>query len=93
VQRFDEACDVAHVAVNLVQCKMSIVCEMCTNSHSTLLPCSLIPGGVIPYDGVPLEQEVTAAISVTVIFSILATAGIVFAVACLVFNCIFRRRK
>jgi len=36
---------------------------------------------------------VSVAMPMTVIFSILATAGIVFAVACLVFNCIFRNRK
>jgi len=36
---------------------------------------------------------VTVAISITVIFSILATAGIVFAVVCLVFNYIFRNKK
>ena len=32
-------------------------------------------------------------LSLTVIFSILATAGIVFAVACLAFNFIFRKKK
>ena len=52
-----------------------------------------LPGGVIPYDGVPWEQVVSLHLSVTVIFSILATAGIAFAVACLTFNCMFRNRK
>ena len=52
-----------------------------------------LPGGVIPYDGVPLEQVVSVHLSVTVIFSVLATAGITFAVACLIFNFIFRNRK
>ena len=32
-------------------------------------------------------------LSVTVIFSILATAGIAFAVVCLIFNFTFRNRK
>ena len=36
---------------------------------------------------------VSVHLSVTVIFSILATAGIAFAVVCLIFNCIFRNRK
>ena len=47
----------------------------------------------IPYDGVPIEVVVTVGLSVTVIFLFLATAGIVFAVACLVFNFIFRNKK
>ena len=52
-----------------------------------------IPGGVIPYDGVPMEQEVAVAIPIIVIFSILAAVGIVFSVVCLAFNFIFRRKK
>ena len=52
-----------------------------------------LPGGVIPYDGVPLEEVVSVAVSLTVIFSILNTAGIVFAVACLTFNFIFRNKR
>ena len=46
-----------------------------------------------PYDGVP--DMVTVAVSVvqTVVFSLLAAAGIVFAVVCLIFNFIFRNRK
>ena len=51
------------------------------------------PGDLIPYDGVPLEEEVSVALPLTVTFAILAAAGIVFAVACLVFNCIFRKKK
>ena len=57
-----------------------------THTHSS-------PGGVIPYDGIPLEVDVSIHLSLTVIFSVLATAGIIFAVACLMFNCIFRNRK
>ena len=52
-----------------------------------------LPGGLIPYDGVPTEKEVSVDLSLTVIFSVLATAGIVFAVVCLVFNFIFRDKK
>ena len=50
-------------------------------------------GGVVSYDGVPTEKDVSVDLSLTVIFSILATAGIVFAVTCLVFNFIFRDKK
>ena len=54
---------------------------------------SIFPGGVVPYDGVPTEKEVSVDPSLTVIFSILATAGITFGVVCLVFNFIFREKK
>ena len=40
-----------------------------------------------------MEQVVSVRLSLTVIFSILATAGIAFAVACLIFNCMFRNKK
>ena len=61
--------------------------------HSYSLPPHWLPGGITPYDGVPLEEVVSVHLSLTVIFSILATAGIAFAVACLIFNWIFRNRK
>ena len=49
--------------------------------------------GLVPYDGVPLEEDVSVDLPLTIIFSILATAGIAFAVACLSFNCIFMNKK
>jgi len=52
-----------------------------------------ILGGIIPHDGVPVEQDVTVAVPLTVTFSILAIAGITFSVACLAFNFIFRKKK
>ena len=51
------------------------------------------PGGVVSYDGVPTEKDVSVDLSLTVIFSILATVGIAFAVACLTFNFIFRDKR
>ena len=60
-------------------------------SYDPLTTC--IPGGIIPHDGVPVEEDVTVAIPLTVTFSILAMAGIAFSVVCLAFNCIFRRKK
>ena len=64
-----------------------------TSSHSPIV--LQFPGlqGESPYDGVPTEKEVSVDLSLTVIFSILATAGIVFAVTCLAFNFIFRNKK
>ena len=52
-----------------------------------------LPGGLIPYDGVPTEEVVSVDLSLTVLFSVLATAGIAFGVVCLVFNFIFRDKK
>ena len=40
-----------------------------------------------------MEEVVSVHLSLTVIFSILNTAGIAFAVACLIFNFMFRNRK
>jgi len=75
-------------------CKRACKIIMCTdeNVHS-ISSTTCIPGGVIPYDGVPLEQEVAVAIPITVTFSILAAVGIVFSVVCLAFNFVFRRKK
>ena len=47
----------------------------------------------IPHDGIPEEEIVTIHTSVTVIFVLLASAGVVFTVACLLFNFVFRKRK
>ncbi len=49
--------------------------------------------GLIPYDGVPIEQIETVAVPLTVIYSTFATLGISFAIVCLIFNFIFRNRK
>ena len=60
--------------------------------------CHILPPTIpflegIPYDGVPREDAVSVHLSLTIIFAILATVGIAFAVACLVFNFIFRTKK
>lgn len=57
------------------------------------LPLSWCPGGTIPYDGVPIEEIVTVEVPLTVIYTILAFAGIVFAIVCLVFTLVLRNRK
>lgn len=46
-----------------------------------------------PYDGQPNIETETVSVVLTVIFSLLATAGIVFAIVCLVFNITFRKKK
>ena len=52
---------------------------------------SLLDG--TPYDGTPVEIPVTVDISLTVVFIVLSTTGIVFTIICLAFNFIFRDRK
>ena len=48
---------------------------------------------LIPYDGVPREEIVTIHPAVTSVYIILASAGIVFAIACLIFNFVHRTAK
>ena len=47
----------------------------------------------IPNDGIPLRDTVTVALPLTVMFVLLATAGLVFTIVCLAFNFIFRNKK
>ena len=46
--------------------------------------------GMIPYDGVPEMAVATVHISISVIFGLLASVGIAFALICLIFNFYFR---
>lgn len=50
-------------------------------------------GGLLPYDGVTDKVLVSIALPVTLISVVLAIAGIIFAVACLVFNFVFRKKR
>ncbi|CAI8049960.1 Gamma-aminobutyric acid type B receptor subunit 2, partial [Geodia barretti] len=52
----------------------------------------VLPYG-IPYDGVPFKDVVTVSVALTVVYVILATAGLVFAVACVLFTLVFRKKK
>lgn len=49
--------------------------------------------GLIPYDGVAGEVIVTVHPAVTSVYMILACAGIAFAIACLIFNYIYRKTR
>ncbi len=55
--------------------------------------CFCYTDGLVPYDGVPIEEIETVAVPLTVVYSILASAGIVFAIVCLTFNFTFRKRR
>lgn len=48
---------------------------------------------LVPYDGVPDDEIVTVHIALTVVIVLLATAGVVFAIVCICFNFIFRKRR
>ena len=54
---------------------------------------SWLLGGLVPYDGITDKVLVTVALPVTLIFVVLASAGIIFAILCLVFNFVFRNKR
>ena len=82
------------LSINRNNSNFRFMCVCCLPSHFLLFYYHLyLPGGLIPYDGVPTEEVVSVHLSLTVIFSILATAGIAFGVVCLAFNFIFRNKK
>lgn len=47
----------------------------------------------IPSDGIPIEEVVKVSIALTVVYVMLATAGLVFAAVCLIFTLIFRQKR
>ena len=51
----------------------------------------LSPDG-ISNDGIPIEDVVTVSVGLTVVYVILAIAGLVFAVFCLLFNLLCKKR-
>ncbi|CAI8039800.1 Gamma-aminobutyric acid type B receptor subunit 2 [Geodia barretti] len=63
--------------------------------NSTFQPTNasfLFPDGV-PIDGVPIEEVVTVSMGLTVVYVILAAAGLVFTTTCLVFTIFFRNER
>ena len=44
----------------------------------------------VPSDGIPIEEVVAVSIELTVVYVILASVGIMFAVVCLTFTFVFR---
>lgn len=69
----------------------SLSMDTYTRAHAWLS--NTIPAGPVPYDGVPLKENATYHTAVTVIFMLLACAGIALAVVCLIFNFIYRKSK
>ena len=54
---------------------------------------NVVTSGLIPYDGVAEEETVSVHIALTIVEVVLASLGIAFAVACLIFNFKFRNSK
>ena len=59
---------------------------MCTPNHVSV-------DKLIPYDGVPTTEVDTPPNLLIGAIVLLAAMGIAFAVGCLTFNCIFRKKK
>jgi gamma-aminobutyric acid type B receptor len=53
---------------------------------------TVFPEG-IPHDGIPLVEDVTIHLSLTILISLFVAAGLAFSIVCLVFNTLFRQRK
>ena len=58
-----------------------------------LCDCLPPPDNLVPYDGVPNEEVVSVKVGLAAVFFIMATAGIIFAVICIVFNAVYRNKK
>ena len=52
-----------------------------------------LPSDLVPYDGVPNEEVVSVEAGLAAAFIVLATAGIIFAVVCIIFNAVYRKKK
>ena len=55
--------------------------------------CYLPPDNLVPYDGVPNEETVSVEAGLAAVFIVLATAGIIFALVCIIFNAVNRNKK
>ena len=49
--------------------------------------------GGVPFDGIPARRTETVSLALAVVIYLFAVAGIIFAIVCLTFNCVFRNRK
>ena len=49
--------------------------------------------GGVPYDGIPTKDISTVSVALVAVIYVCAAAGVIFAVVCLVFNFIFRKKK
>ena len=66
--------------------------KVCHYSLHTQTDLSINLGGV-PYDGFPDERIHQTPLPIVIIYSIMATVGLIFAITCLVFNVVFRQKR
>jgi hypothetical protein len=53
----------------------------------------MLSGGNVPYDGSPVDAVDHTHVALTVIYCLLGILGLVFAVACLIFNSLFKNKR
>ena len=54
---------------------------------------NVLIGGEPPYDGYPEERIDQNHIALIIVYNLAAACGLVFVVACFIFNVVFRKRK
>lgn len=69
------------------------MCSLCTDGSVNYLFFLLIYIDGEPRDGVAKNVTVSVHLGTTVLFAVLATAGIVFTAICLIFTFYFREKK
>ena len=81
------------VHIHLWHAQLPLCTFILTYVHICLSRSTTISADGTPFDGVPIEEDVTVSVALTVIYGLLATAGIAFTIACLIFNFVFREKK
>ena len=54
---------------------------------------NVLTGGEPPYDGYPEERIDQNHIALIIVYNLAAACGLVFVIACFIFNVVFRKRK
>ena len=76
----------------MMQAIIDIRHEMGTLCNSSQNHWNAIHADGVPNDGIPIEEVVTVSEALTAVYVIFAVAGLVYAVVCLLFNLIYRKR-
>ena len=58
-----------------------------------ILTLIILTGGTVPYDGSPVDAVDHTHAALTVIYCLLGILGLIFAVACLIFNSLFKNKR
>ena len=68
-----------------------LVHELSSLKHRNILICSSSES--VPYDGAAIMNVVSSNLVVVGVFYTLASVGVIFTIACLIFNIVLRNRK